>query len=137
MVKGIVLKLPLQKQEQLNVEAFSKMKKLKMLKISSHYVNEDRDNICANLEWHGDPSNFMLSNELCVMEWWGYPFKSLPTHFQSNNLVELIMRYSCIKQLWVGRNVSFSLCRFNLFLFFLVLLLFFIVSNYYWSITEF
>jgi hypothetical protein len=32
------------------------------------------------------------------MEWWGYPFESLPTSFQSDNLVELIMLYSCIKQ---------------------------------------
>ncbi|XP_059428989.1 TMV resistance protein N-like [Corylus avellana] len=104
-VKGIVLKLPLKKPERINVEAFSKMKKLKMLQIGSHYyLYKDGDNLRTNLEWHGDASNFMLSNELCIMKWLGYPFESLPTNFQSDNLFELIMRYSCIKQVWVGRN---------------------------------
>jgi hypothetical protein len=102
--------LPLQKQERLNVEAFSKMKKLKMLDISSHYFFNDRDNL-HTVQWHGDASNFMLSNELCVMEWLGYPFESLPTNFQSDNLVELIMHYSNIKQLWVGKNVRFWLMQ--------------------------
>ncbi|XP_059428990.1 TMV resistance protein N-like [Corylus avellana] len=98
-VKGIVLKLPLQKLEQLNFEAFSKMKKLKMLEISG--VGHLR----TNLEWHGDPSNFMLSNELCIIEWWEYPFESLPASFQPKNLVMLKMPYSCIKQLWDKRKI--------------------------------
>jgi hypothetical protein len=84
------------------------MKKLKMLEISnvvnfSPWLSKARD----TLEWHGDPLNFMLSNELCVMNWWGYPLESLPTNFQSDNLVELIMHYSFIKQPWDGRKVSF------------------------------
>ncbi|XP_059429876.1 TMV resistance protein N-like [Corylus avellana] len=108
-VTGIVLKLPLQKQERLNVEAFSKMKKLKMLQISNDYdflrwLSNAYDHFYTNLEWRGDPSNVMLSNKLCIMEWWRYPLESLPTNFHSDNLVELIMRESCIKQLWVGRN---------------------------------
>jgi hypothetical protein len=107
MVRGIFVKLRLQKPERLNVEAFSKMKKLKMLVIRSYYSYKECDKLRMNLEWHGDPSNFMLSNELCIMEWWGYPFESLPTNFHSNNLVELIMHNSYIKQLWVGRNVRF------------------------------
>ena len=107
--------MPLQKQERLYVEAFSKMKRLKMLEIcyrgciwkSAHKVHVD----LGTVEWHGDASNFMLSNELCVMEWLGYPFESLPTNFHSNNLVELIMHNSYIKQLWVGRNVRFWLMQ--------------------------
>jgi hypothetical protein len=87
------------------------MKNLKMLEISYYHSYEERDNLCTNLEWHGDPSNFMLSNELCVMKWWGYPLESLPTSFQSNKLVELIMRNSCIKQLWVGSKVRFWLMQ--------------------------
>jgi len=69
-----------------------------------------RDNL-RTVEWHGDLSNFILSNELCIMEWWGYPFESLPTSFQSNNLVELIIPYSCIKQpfdVFSSRSRSFS-----------------------------
>jgi hypothetical protein len=88
------------------------MKKLKMIEISNV------DNLCNDLEWHGDPSNFMLSNELCVMDWWGYPFESLPTRFQSDNLVELTMRYSCIKQLWDGMKVRVWLIQ----MYFLLLL---------------
>ncbi|XP_059428994.1 TMV resistance protein N-like [Corylus avellana] len=95
-IKGIALNFPLLKQERLNVEAFSKMKELKMLQITPHYF--------PKVEWHGDPLNFMLSNELCFMEWWGYPLESLPASFQSNKLVELTMPNSCIKQLWDGRK---------------------------------
>ncbi|XP_062171839.1 disease resistance protein RUN1-like isoform X2 [Alnus glutinosa] len=102
-VKSIVLKFPLQKHERLNVEAFSKMKKLKILEIS----------ICAP-KWHGDPSNFMLSNELCVMNMLGYPFESLPINFQPDNLVELIMHHSCIKKLWDGRKSFDKLKLINL-----------------------
>ncbi|KAE8125040.1 hypothetical protein FH972_019877 [Carpinus fangiana] len=73
----------------------------------SNVVKEICNNIfhgltTGNVEWYGDASNFTLSNKLCVMEWWGYPYESLPKHFQSDNLVELKMPYSCIKQLWVG-----------------------------------
>ena len=107
MVKGIVLNLPLKKPERLNVEAFSKMVNLKMLVIRSYYSYKECDKLRMNLKWHGDLSNFMLSNELCVMEWWGYPFESLPTNFRSNNLVDLIMHNNFIKQLWVGRKVRF------------------------------
>jgi len=79
------------------------MKKLKILQIPScHFLA--RDNA---LEWCGDPSNFMLSNELCVMEMWKYPFESFPINFQPDNLVVLIMPHSCIKKLWDGRKVRF------------------------------
>jgi hypothetical protein len=98
------------------------MKKLKMLEISnvvnfSPWLSKARD----TLEWHGDPLNFMLSNELCVMNWWGYPLESLPTNFQSDNLVELIMHYSFIKQPWDGRKVSFWRKQMYIILFILII----------------
>ncbi|XP_058730452.1 disease resistance protein RUN1-like isoform X2 [Vicia villosa] len=40
-----------------------------------------------------------LTNELRYVEWDKYPFKYLPSIFQPNQLVELILRYSNIKQL--------------------------------------
>ena len=49
-----------------------------------------------------------LSNELCVIDWHGYPLKSLPTSFQPNKLVKLRMHCSDIKQLWKGIMVRFS-----------------------------
>ena len=52
-----------------------------------------------------------LSNELRVIDWYGYPLKSMPTNFQPNKLVELRMRNSDIKQLWKEIMVRFSLIQ--------------------------
>ena len=52
-----------------------------------------------------------LSNELCVIDWYGYPLTSMPTNFQPNKLVELRMHGSGIKQLWKGIMVRFSLMQ--------------------------
>jgi Leucine-rich repeat (LRR) protein len=109
------------------------MKKLKMLEISFTWLSKARDNL-RTLEWHGDPTNFMLSNELCVMEWWGYPLESLPAGFQSNNLVELIMPYSCVKQPWDGRKVTFWLMQMDFLL--LPLTLFHFVDFLYQSFDK-
>lgn len=46
-----------------------------------------------------------LSNELRYVEWGRYPFKYLPACFQPNQLVELIMRHSSVKQLWKDKKV--------------------------------
>ncbi|XP_035541753.1 disease resistance protein RUN1-like isoform X2 [Juglans regia] len=86
VVESIVLDSLLQKEE-LNAEAFLEMKRLRLLKI------------CNVLLPHGLD---YLSNELLVIDWHGYPLKSLPRSFQPNNLVELIMRCSHIKQLPKG-----------------------------------
>ncbi|XP_050895353.1 disease resistance protein RUN1 isoform X2 [Lathyrus oleraceus] len=45
-----------------------------------------------------------LSNELRYIEWSGYPFMYLPSCFQPNQLVELILKCSSIKQLWEGKK---------------------------------
>ncbi|XP_062170945.1 disease resistance protein RPV1-like [Alnus glutinosa] len=108
-VKGIVLHLPFWKNERLNVEAFSKMKNLKILDITTKDYFADLYYICdstrmhTTLEWH-----------LCVMKMPKYPFESLPINFQPNNLVELTMLHSCIKQLWDGRKSFNKLKRINL-----------------------
>ena len=52
-----------------------------------------------------------LSNELRIIDWHGYPLKSMPTSFQPNKLVELRMPNSEIKQLWKGIMVRFSLMQ--------------------------
>jgi hypothetical protein len=46
-----------------------------------------------------------LSNELRYVEWDEYPFKCLPSNFQPDELVELILKYSNITQLWKDRKV--------------------------------
>lgn len=113
------------------MEAFSKMKKLKILDIKTKdYYACDNTRMRTTLEWHGDPSNFMLSNELCVMNMLGYPFESLPIKFQPDDLVELIMPHSCIKKLWDGRKVRFWLMPMYIFFFLLLFSILCVLSNY-------
>ncbi|XP_035545900.1 uncharacterized protein LOC109003835 [Juglans regia] len=100
VVEGIVLNSPFQKEENLNAETFSKMKKLRLLKIRYGQLPEDLS---------------YLSNELCLLEWFGYPLKSFPSTFQPDKLVELRMPCSQIKQLWInGTKVDVRLCKLKL-----------------------
>ncbi|XP_016747568.2 disease resistance protein RPV1 [Gossypium hirsutum] len=56
----------------LSEDAFLKMKRLRLLRVISH-------SICRDLVY--------LSNELRLLDWTGYPLKSLPSSFQPENLV--------------------------------------------------
>ncbi|KAL4594440.1 hypothetical protein ACB092_12G021100 [Castanea dentata] len=85
-VEGMRLNLPPHK-EDLNAEAFSKMRSLRLIKICNVHLPEGL--------------NF-LSNRLQMMEWHDYPLKFMPTNFQPDNLVELIMPRSHIEQLPEG-----------------------------------
>uniref|UniRef100_A0A2N9FND5 TIR domain-containing protein n=1 Tax=Fagus sylvatica TaxID=28930 RepID=A0A2N9FND5_FAGSY len=98
-VESISLSSPSKGEEHLNVEAFSKMKNLRLLKISNVQLP------------HG--LNY-LSNELRFLNWDGYPLESMPTSFQPYKLVELIMPHSRIKQLWDGIGSSEWLKLINL-----------------------
>ena len=92
------------KKENLSVEAFSKMTNLRFLKIG--YVQPPQDLVRGPIQL---PQGLnYLSDELRVLDWHGYPLKSLPTSFQPNKLVELRMHCSDIKQLWKGIMVRFS-----------------------------
>ncbi|KAG7971278.1 hypothetical protein I3843_07G126700 [Carya illinoinensis] len=109
-VEGIVLNLPFQKSEKLRAEALSKMTKLRIFKIDHHcfYGNS------SAIEWNGDPLKSLSSNELRVIELVRYPLKSFPSNFQSNNLIDLCMRDSQVKQLWKGSKSLGSLKRIDL-----------------------
>nr|XP_023879095.1 TMV resistance protein N-like [Quercus suber] len=98
VVEGIKLNMPIEIKEHLNAEAFSKMKKLRLLKIG--YEQPPRDLIRGPVQLPQGLS--YISNELRAIDWHGYPLKSMPTSFQPNKLVELRMHYSGIKQLWKG-----------------------------------
>ncbi|XVF78439.1 hypothetical protein PTKIN_Ptkin14bG0133200 [Pterospermum kingtungense] len=50
-----------------------------------------------------------LSNELRLLEWHGYPFKSLPSSFQLDNLIALLLPYGVIQQLWEGNKPLYKL----------------------------
>ena len=99
-----MLNMPIEAKECLSAEAFSKMKILRFLKIG--YVYRLQDCIGGPIQLPQGLS--YLSNELRIIDWHGYPLKSMPTSFQPNKLVELRMRYSDIKQLWKGIMVIFS-----------------------------
>ncbi|XP_075648256.1 TMV resistance protein N-like [Castanea sativa] len=98
VVEGIMLDNSIQKEEHLNYEVFSKMKKLRLLKIK--FVQPQHGLIRGNVQLPKSLS--YLSDELRIIEWHGYPFKSMPTSFQPNKLFELRMRCSHIKYLWKG-----------------------------------
>lgn len=91
VVEGIVLNLPQEQTVQLNCDAFTKMKKLKFLKISDVLLPRGLN---------------YLSTELRVIEWHGYPSKLLPSNFPSSELVLLNMCCSHIKYLWKGCKVT-------------------------------
>ncbi|KAJ4717150.1 putative Disease resistance protein [Melia azedarach] len=71
----------------LKARAFSKMTRLRLLKIHSVKLPE-------GLEY--------LPNELRLLEWRGYPLKSLPSNFNPYKIVELHMCWSSIEQIWIG-----------------------------------
>ncbi|KAG2663161.1 hypothetical protein I3760_16G014600 [Carya illinoinensis] len=73
--------------KQLKAKAFSKMKRLGLLKIYNVHLP-------ADLEY--------LSNELHLLEWHEYPLTSMPNNFRPDNLVELIMPRCRFEQLPKG-----------------------------------
>uniref|UniRef100_A0A6N2LHE3 ADP-ribosyl cyclase/cyclic ADP-ribose hydrolase n=1 Tax=Salix viminalis TaxID=40686 RepID=A0A6N2LHE3_SALVM len=98
-IETIFLDMPRAKEAQWNMKAFSKMTKLRLLKIHNVDVSEGPE---------------YLSNELRFLEWHEYPSKSLPACFKPENLVELYMSCSSIEQLWYERKISVNLKIINL-----------------------
>ena len=97
--------MPVDKNERLSAEAFSKMKNLRFLEIG--YVEPQQGHNKGHVQLPQDLN--YLSNELRIIDWHGYPLKSMPTNFQPIKLVELRMHCSGIKKLWKGIMVRFSL----------------------------
>ena len=97
--------MPEDKNERLSAEAFSKMKNLRFLKIG--YVEPQQGRNRGHIQLPQGLTN--LSNELHIIDWHGYPLKSMPTNFQPIKLVELRMRCSGIKKLWKEIMVRFLL----------------------------
>lgn len=53
-----------------------------------------------------------LSSELRFIHWDGYPLESMPTSFELERPVELIMPCSLVKGLWKGIKVSLFFINF-------------------------
>ncbi|KAG8479656.1 hypothetical protein CXB51_029400 [Gossypium anomalum] len=101
MIEGIIIdnKRESSKMFNLSADAFSKMKKLRLLKV-----------LCLS---NCDYLKF-LSNELRLLDWKGCPLRSLPSSFQPDNLVALLLPYSRIQQLWKGNRPLCKLKMMNL-----------------------
>ncbi|KHF98003.1 suppressor of npr1-1, constitutive 1 -like protein [Gossypium arboreum] len=75
------------------------MKKLRLLKVLCL-------SNCDDLKY--------LSNELRLLDWKGCPLRYLPSSFQPDNLVALLLPYSHIEQLWKGNRPLYKLKMINL-----------------------
>ncbi|KAL6127281.1 hypothetical protein ACLB2K_075322 [Fragaria x ananassa] len=86
-IEGILLHLAELEEADWDLEAFSKMRKLKLL-----YIH--------NLRLPLGPK--YLPNALIILNWSWYPSKSLPPAFQPDDLTELSLVCSNIDHLWNG-----------------------------------
>ncbi|KAF3447865.1 hypothetical protein FNV43_RR08571 [Rhamnella rubrinervis] len=86
-VKAIIANVD--ETKEYNFEAFSFMKKLRILCIYGSKFDDYDD--CVGPE---------LSNNLRCLEWMGFPYNKFPSSFHPNQLVQLNLRYSKIEQLW-------------------------------------
>ncbi|CAJ1978772.1 unnamed protein product [Sphenostylis stenocarpa] len=77
-------------QERIRVDALSKINHLQLLILKK--VNTFGSLNC-------------ISNELRYLNWDNFPFVSLPSTFEPDQLVELQLRYSNIKKLWEGTKI--------------------------------
>ncbi|GMI79716.1 hypothetical protein like AT5G36930 [Hibiscus trionum] len=101
VIEGMIIdnKRELKETLKFNVDAFSKMKRLRLLKVCCLFS-------CNDLKY--------LSNELRLLDWEGYPLRSLPSSFQPDNLVALLLPHSHIEQLWKGNPPLYRLKVLNL-----------------------
>ncbi|XP_058730516.1 disease resistance protein RUN1-like [Vicia villosa] len=88
-VEAIVLNGNERDTETLMAEALSNMSRLRLL-------------ILKDVKFLGSLNN--LSNQLRYVAWNGYPFMYLPSSFQPNQLVELILVDSNVEQLWEDKK---------------------------------
>ncbi|KAM7481989.1 hypothetical protein LguiB_006572 [Lonicera macranthoides] len=82
-----------------NYDAFSRMDKLKLLKLNYAKLSGSYEHFAANLRW------------LC---WHGFSLKSIPFDLPLGNLVSLDMSYSKLEYVWAGNKVLLSLKILNL-----------------------
>ncbi|KAM5551830.1 hypothetical protein ABKV19_026607 [Rosa sericea] len=93
-IQGIVMELTELQVAHWNPEAFSNLSQLSLLHIRN--VDLPKGLTC-------------LSNSLRLLEWTGYPLRSLPKIFEADELIELNLCHSNIKQLWKGTKNFYKL----------------------------
>ncbi|KAA3472419.1 protein SUPPRESSOR OF npr1-1, CONSTITUTIVE 1-like [Gossypium australe] len=83
----------------LNADVLLKMKRLRVLRVIYH-------SNCHDLVY--------LSNELQLLDWTGFSLKNLPSNFQPENLVALLLSHSNIEQPWKENKSMHKLKVLNL-----------------------
>ncbi|KAM5551847.1 TMV resistance protein N-like [Rosa sericea] len=86
-IQGMVMELTKLQVAHWKPEAFSNLSQLSLLHIRN--VDLPEGLTC-------------LSNSLRLLEWTGYPLRSLPQNFEADELIELNLCHSNIEQLWKG-----------------------------------
>ncbi|XP_017629071.1 TMV resistance protein N-like [Gossypium arboreum] len=101
VIEGMIIDNKRESSKILNLSAdtFSKMKNLRLLKVLCL-------SNCDNLKY--------LSNELRLLDWEVCPLRYLPSSFQPDNLVALLLPYSHIEQLWKGNRPLYKLKMIDL-----------------------
>ena len=82
-------------------KVFVKMKKLRLLKV---YYN-DHDGLTREEYKVFLPKDFEFPHNLRYLHWQGCTLTSLPSKFNGENLIEINLKSSNIKQLWKGNKV--------------------------------
>ncbi|KAK9928612.1 hypothetical protein M0R45_025737 [Rubus argutus] len=82
-----------------NAKSFSLMSKLRYLKINN-------GNLPNGLE--------CLPNSLRILQWTGYPLKSLPQHFNLEKMIELSLCHSCFTHFHPGMEIFNNLKSIDL-----------------------
>ncbi|KAJ4963508.1 hypothetical protein NE237_023447 [Protea cynaroides] len=95
---------------QFSIEAFTKMHKLRLLKVdytglTDVYILQDVFSLL------GEKNLFEMLRWIC---WHGFPLKYIPTKFHLEKLVILNMQHSNIKKVWKGTKVLRNLEVLNL-----------------------
>ncbi|XP_028751313.1 TMV resistance protein N-like [Neltuma alba] len=84
-IEGLSLKLSQSKKMHFQTEAFTKMKRLRLLRLDNVELRGDYKYISRELRW------------LC---WRGFPVKYIPRSFYQKKLVAIDLKYSSLIQVW-------------------------------------
>ncbi|XP_012065766.1 disease resistance protein RPV1 isoform X2 [Jatropha curcas] len=103
-VEGIFLDMSKIGKVHLHHTVFSRMPNLRLLKFYRSWPRLKDTNIDAIFETSQTKELQFLPNKLRLLHWEDYPYKSLPSNFFMENLVELNMKGSKVEQLWNGNK---------------------------------
>ncbi|KAJ8769890.1 hypothetical protein K2173_008972 [Erythroxylum novogranatense] len=101
-IESIFLDIP-ENELDLEADVFKEMDRLRLLKF--FVANSDKDNKRRVKLPHGLHS---LSDTLRYIHWHRFPLNSLPKSFSARHLVELILPFSKIKELGLGKQFDFE-----------------------------